>query len=232
MNRQQWKNLDKKSSDWFWRNKAVSYFNLQQGQIIHHLRDTKEQRDFNDKYYERWGFDFDGIMKYCVVMDAQAHREYHSNLRKGSSLTEKDKQKISKATKEAMNTEEVKKNVSIGQSKRFSSSEERAKQSKRLKSFFTNEENKKIWLEKIREAKKDKKWFTNGKKDIFSKDCPEGYYEGRSKIKNIPSKKRKKIKCIETGIIYDSVSETGICKAGEVANGKRETAGGLHWEWV
>ena len=111
-------------------------------------------------------------MKYCVVMDAQAHREYHSNLRKGSSLTEKDKQKISKATKEAMNTEEVKKNVSIGQFKRFSSSEERAKQSKRLKSFFTNEENKKIWLEKIREAKKDKKWFTNGKKDIFSKDCP------------------------------------------------------------
>lgn len=109
MNRQQWKNLDKKSSDWFWRNKAVSYFNLQRGQIIHHLRDTKEQRDFNDKYYERWGFDFDGIMKYCVVMDAQTHREYHSNLRKGSSLTEKDKQKISKATKEAMNTEEVKK---------------------------------------------------------------------------------------------------------------------------
>ena len=42
-------------------------------------------------------------------MDAQAHREYHSNLRKCSSLTEKDKQKISKDTKEAMNTEEVKK---------------------------------------------------------------------------------------------------------------------------
>ena len=51
MNVKEWKLLEKHGNDWFWRNKAVKYFNLQRGQVIHHLRDTEEQRNFNDKYY-------------------------------------------------------------------------------------------------------------------------------------------------------------------------------------
>jgi hypothetical protein len=62
---------------WEFRNKAVKHFNIQKGEIIHHLRETEEQRQFNDQHYERWGFDFDGEMKYCIKMTAQEHRLYH-----------------------------------------------------------------------------------------------------------------------------------------------------------
>lgn len=47
---------------------------------------------------------------------------------------------------------------------------------------------------------------------------------------------RKKIKCIETNKIYQSMDEakekTGIGHIGEVCNGHRKTAGGYHWEYV
>ena len=81
MNQKQWKKLthsiDKPKDFWYWRNKAVEYFNLQKGQVIHHLRDTKEQRIFNDNYYERWGFDFNEEMKYCICISKEEHSELH-----------------------------------------------------------------------------------------------------------------------------------------------------------
>ena len=79
MNQKQWKKLthsiDKPKDFWYWRNKAVEYFNLQKGQVIHHLRDTKEQCIFNDNYYERWGFDFNEEMKYCICISKEEHSE-------------------------------------------------------------------------------------------------------------------------------------------------------------
>lgn len=48
----------------------------------------------------------------------------------------------------------------------------------------------------------------------------------------------KKVRCIETDIIYESLSEaarqTGICLSSisKCCNGKRKTAGGFHWEFV
>lgn len=42
----------------------------------------------------------------------------------------------------------------------------------------------------------------------------------------------KKVRCVETDIVYSSISEavklTGICKIGEVIRGHRHTAGGYH----
>lgn len=49
---------------------------------------------------------------------------------------------------------------------------------------------------------------------------------------------RKRVRCIETGIIYESLSEasrqTGIAQSSisECCNGKRKTAGGFHWEYI
>ena len=48
----------------------------------------------------------------------------------------------------------------------------------------------------------------------------------------------KKVRCIETGIIYSSIREaskqTGVCRSSisQCYNGKQKTAGGFHWEFV
>lgn len=48
----------------------------------------------------------------------------------------------------------------------------------------------------------------------------------------------KKVRCIETGVIYESVAEAGRVTKRQKANikacciGKRKTCGGYHWEWA
>ena len=71
------------------------------------------------------------------------------------------------------------------------------------------------------------------------KAAVKGLIKGRAKGNAISAKKRSKpVRCIETGIIYASMSEanrqTGI-SYGSISNccrGKRKTAGGYHWEYV
>lgn len=49
---------------------------------------------------------------------------------------------------------------------------------------------------------------------------------------------KKKVLCIETGIIYESVTlaseNTGINRTGisKVITGERNTAGGYHWKYI
>ena len=56
------------------------------------------------------------------------------------------------------------------------------------------------------------------------------------KYKKSKRKDRKKVHCIETGIVYESIYEamsvTGIRKISEVCNGQHKTAGGYHWEFI
>ena len=58
--------------------------------VIHHLRDTTEQREFNDRYYERWGIDFDNNMKYCILLTKEEHIRIHR-------LSDETKSKIAKS---------------------------------------------------------------------------------------------------------------------------------------
>ena len=48
--------------------------------------------------------------------------------------------------------------------------------------------------------------------------------------------RKKPVRCIETGIIYESIKEakekTGIGGVNAVCKGNRKTAGGYHWEYV
>lgn len=52
----------------------------------------------------------------------------------------------------------------------------------------------------------------------------------------ILDKKRKKVLCIETGIVYKSIVEarekTGFTGIGAVCNGRQQTSGNLHWKFV
>ena len=70
---------------------------------------------------------------------------------------------------------------------------------------------------------------------ISSKKSHTGYkWDRERQLRGLP-KLRKSVKCIETGIIYSSVTEafslTGVHNIGIVCEGKRNTAGGFHWEW-
>ena len=85
MNQKEWKTLTQKPRieiphDTFkFRNLAEKYFGYKRGSgmVIHHLRDTEEQRNFNDTYYERWGFDLDGEMQYAVMITKEEHTQIH-----------------------------------------------------------------------------------------------------------------------------------------------------------
>jgi hypothetical protein len=84
MNQIEWRGIshssDRPKGFWVFRNQALDYFfngKRPKGWVIHHLRDTEEQRNFNDQHYERWGIDFDGNMKYCIPMTVEDHQKYH-----------------------------------------------------------------------------------------------------------------------------------------------------------
>lgn len=62
---------------------------------IHHLRDTEEQRRYNDEHYELWGHNLDGTFeygKYVVFWTHEHHIKYHA-------LSDETRAKISAANK-------------------------------------------------------------------------------------------------------------------------------------
>jgi len=143
------------------RNKAVKYFNLQKGEVIHHLRETEEQRNFNDQYYERWGFDFDGNMKYAIKMSNSNHTIYHNKV---GSMGMKNK----------TFSEQWKKEQSERGKKRFKNPIEREKVSKRFKGIPKTKEHNK----KNSEALMGMKLFNNSIINIRAKECPKGFIPG------------------------------------------------------
>lgn len=81
----------------------------------------------------------------------------------------------------------------------------------------------------------EKPWNKGKKSDPLS---IQKYIATRRKNKK-PAWNRKKVRCIETNELFDSVEEAAKAKglkshAGivSVANGKAMTAGNLHWEYV
>lgn len=96
MNRKEWKNLCKvdKSAAFYWYNKVTKkriskeFESLENcdldAKVIHHLRDTEEQRKYNDEHYEMFGFEIDengnevfNYGKYVVFWTKEHHSEYH-----------------------------------------------------------------------------------------------------------------------------------------------------------
>lgn len=58
------------------------------------------------------------------------------------------------------------------------------------------------------------------------------------RTKKAMEKIQKKVQCIESGVIYDSVTKASLetnlqkSKISLVCNGKRKTTGGLHWQFI
>ena len=96
MNQKEWKELCKvdKATAHYWYNKVTKkrtskeFESLENcdkdAKVIHHLRDTEEQRKYNDEHYEMFGFEIDengdeifNYGKYVVFWTKEHHSEYH-----------------------------------------------------------------------------------------------------------------------------------------------------------
>jgi len=98
MNQKEWKILSKQKKEnrpknlFYYRNLAekILGYKRNSGLVIHHLRNTEKERNFNDMYYERWGIDFDGKLKYTILITIEEHKLLHS-------VSKETKEKISKS---------------------------------------------------------------------------------------------------------------------------------------
>jgi len=79
--------------------KSLQYNPDPNATVRHHLRDTEEQRKYNDEHYELWGFEIDEngneyfeYGKYVIFVTKEEHTEIHK-------LSEETRQKISESNK-------------------------------------------------------------------------------------------------------------------------------------
>lgn len=117
MNQKEWKISEQYKNKFKWYNKtrkiqkSLQYKQDTNAKIIHHLRDTEEQRKYNDEHYELWGFEIDEngnehfeYGKYVVFVTEEWHNNYHSQ-------SDETKRKNSESVKASM-TEDVRKRIS------------------------------------------------------------------------------------------------------------------------
>lgn len=124
MNRKEWKELCKKdrAKGYHWYNKVTKkrlskeFESLENcdkdAKVIHHLRDTEEQRKYNDEHYELFGFEIDEdgnahfeYGKYVVFWTKEHHIEYHK-------CSEETRKKRSESLKGIIFSESHRKNLS------------------------------------------------------------------------------------------------------------------------
>ncbi len=107
MNQREWKQSGKFLGKYEWYNKARKLqrslqFNTDEtATVIHHLRDTEEQRKYNDEHYELWGHNLDGTFeygKYVIFVTEEWHCNYHHS--------EETRKRLSESNKAFWNTDE------------------------------------------------------------------------------------------------------------------------------
>ena len=170
MNQQEWKHLlhiNKYSLDFTYYNKtrkiqkSLCYEQDPNAKIIHHLRDTEEQRKYNDEHYELWGFEIDEngnehfeYGKYVVFWTKGHHDEYHSQSEetkkkrsdslKGRPHTQEHNQKVSKSLKGHKVSDETRQKLSISGKGRKHSEETKLKISESHKRYDGEEYRRKL----------------------------------------------------------------------------------------
>ena len=104
MNCKEWrtlKNTNPEFLNWDYYNnvkklqRSLKYNHDPNAVVIHHLRDTEEQRKYNDEHYEFWGHNLDGTFeygKYVIFVTEEWHAKYHAQ-------SEETRKKISESNK-------------------------------------------------------------------------------------------------------------------------------------
>ena len=99
--------------------KSLKYNPDPKATVRHHLRDTEEQRQYNDEHYEMWGFNEDGTFeygKYIVFVTEEQHNKIHHH------------------------SEETRKKISISRKKYYSVIEHRILASKLMKLLWQDDD--------------------------------------------------------------------------------------------
>ena len=117
--------------------KSLKYNPDPKATVRHHLRDTEEQRKYNDEHYELWGFEIDEdgnehfeYGKYMIFITHEEHNKLHavseetrnarrqtmlgdSNKMRGRSHSEESKRKMSSKKKGHHVSKETKEKLSV-----------------------------------------------------------------------------------------------------------------------
>lgn len=189
MNQKEWKELSRRKKDdrpadlFYYRNLAAKLLGYKRnsGLVIHHLRETEEQRNFNDKYYERWGIDFDGNLKYTVLLTREEHKELHRT-------SEETRIKISKATsvaKTKYTKEEIKQHKALANKHYIEKNRDKVKKYKK-EYYVKNKEKIKIRAKVRRTSNPEKyrllnkRWKEKNKEYVNQKK--REYYARKKKM--------------------------------------------------
>lgn len=110
MNRKEWVEHHRYSKELYILHKKLKQWKLDnditERCVIHHRDDTPETIEYNENYYERWGFNEDGTFeygKYVVFMTHVEHVKYHNTGIKRSAET---LEKMSRITKSRLQCKE------------------------------------------------------------------------------------------------------------------------------
>ena len=147
MNRKEWKDLCKID-----KSAAYHYYNIvrdrllsrefeslencdKDAKVIHHLRDTEEQRKYNDEHYELFGINLDGAFeygKYVVFWTKEHHNSYHHQ-------SDETKVKRANSNRGKKRSNETRAKMSRSLLKRFANYDARKKISDSEKASWTEE---------------------------------------------------------------------------------------------
>lgn len=172
--------------------------------------------------------------------------KYGYNIANGGNTTgtvsEATKKKISKTLKGYEFSDERRKNISINTRKAMANPEIRKKISEANKGRTNWRKGLKLTeeeREKLREhgyKKRNIPW-NKGKKGL-QKHIEEWKKQASERMKKYNEKNMKKVLCVETNIIYNSLNEASRILNKSQGNismclcGKRNIAGGYHWQYV
>ena len=201
MNYTEWKQLRKlgrKFIDWTYYNKShklMRQFNKSNNinkTIIHHLRDTEEQRRYNDEHYELWGHNLDGSFeygKYVIFVTKEEHTEIHK-------CSEETRQKISNSNKGRKLSDETRKKISIANKGRPcpESTKEKFRQMYKGRKLHPRSEETRYKISLANKGKKRSQEFKDHLKEINSgKGNPMYGKSPSNKGKPMSEEQKKKI---------------------------------------
>lgn len=180
--------------------KSLQYNKDPKAVVIHHLRDTEEQRKYNDEHYELWGFEIDEngnehfeYGKYVIFVTKEEHTKIHK-------LSEETRKKISASNKGKYVSEETRKKISETWMGHVVSEETRKKMSENRKGKGTGESNHNYGKSLSEETKKKISESRKGKCSgdehwLYGKQLPEDIKQRISKThkENMTEERRKLI---------------------------------------
>lgn len=157
--------------------KSIQYNTDPSAKVIHHLRDTDEQRKYNDEHYELWGHNLDGTFeygKYVIFVTEEWHSDYHKHSEEtrkkisehsaksmlGKHLSDDTKEKLRSANLGKTLSDETKQKISEGNKGKIISEKTKQKISEANKGRIHSDESRKKMSDSLKK-KVESGWNPN-----------------------------------------------------------------------